>query len=167
MFTKLPGLAILAGFSASLMGCAAMTRKSTGELFIHGTEAELSASKFYLDGDPVTPSYHEYSASEVSRTSTTVTFSVTSLPAIHVGAGKQYSTLTIENASGEKKNVLIKRDLIGGYKGILYCDLFLTIGIGDVVDTYTDNLFGLPEIDMGVMAQPESNIYQIGVHGGN
>ncbi|MBW8888125.1 MAG: hypothetical protein JF616_10255 [Fibrobacteres bacterium] len=166
MLHRFFGLAVLAGLSASLLGCATMAKQHGKAIFLHGTEGELNAAKFYLDGNPVTWSYLQYSASEVSRTSTTVTYNVTSLPAIVVPTEKQYYTLSVQNGAGETKSVLLKRDLIGGYKFVLYIDLFMTMGIGDVVDTYSDNLFGLPELDMDKVASSQATQYEIGANHG-
>ncbi len=137
----------------SVSGCATAFNHP-GRLFLHG---DISGTQFAIDGKPVTPTEEQYSASEVSRTSTTVTYMVTYLPAVTVDPAVPYHTLTVDNGKAGRRDLLLKRDLIDGYQLVVYGDMLFTFGIGTLIDIYGDQLWGMPRLEMAdIMASPAS-----------
>ena len=72
-----------------------------------------------------------------------------------VSPQKQYHTLSIES-DGKRWNLLIKRD----YKlGFLILDMYISYGIGNIIDVVTSNIYGFPLIDMDqIMQSSNKNI---------
>jgi hypothetical protein len=133
-------------------GCATIMNGSSRPIFLHMSKADAERSTFAIDGKPVRWVYREYSRKLVSRTSTVDTYQVTYLPAIIVSSPAQYMTLTIDNPQrGGRRDVLIRRDLMGGYKLVLYLDMILTLGIGTMVDIYSGGLAGVNDVDVAAV----------------
>lgn len=125
------------------VACAAMSN-GPKKIFLHMSEAEAKDTKFWVDGTPASWSMEEFSRSEVSRGETMVTYSVMSVPAIVISdEPPAYSTLAIENPRFGHRDVLLRRDLMDGYKFLLWLDGYLTVGIGTLVDVlYPNGLYG-------------------------
>ncbi len=126
-------------------GCATILNNKQKTIFLHMSEQEARSTTFYLDGKPVAWHMKEYSAREVGRSSETVTFEVRSLPALTVTSPARYVTLAAEFADGTRDEIILKRDLMRGYKFYFYLN-YMTFGIGSLIDVFGEGLFGMEEV---------------------
>jgi len=145
----IPLALILSGlfFCLTFSSCATLVGLSHNGLspvFLHISTANLADASFYVDGQPESTKYVEYSRSQVSESAYYTTYNVISLPTLMIDPHKQYHTLTIKTKD-KQWNLLLKRD----YKlGFLVLDTYLTYGIGNIADVLTSNIYGFPELDL-------------------
>lgn len=147
MLKKAIRLLLLFGSPLLLGSCAFMSSafnyNAKSPVFIAISRADESRTTYSLDGQDVTPEMKLFRSSSTTNGYITTTVS-TYLPAILIRPDKQYHTLTIKNDMGTR-NVLLKRD----YKGaVLWLDMFLTCGVGNLVDIGTNAIFGYPMVDV-------------------
>lgn len=148
---RLLALALCLGIATP--GCATIVNGKKKTIFLHMSEDAARSTTFYLDGQRVDWHMKAYSSREVSRTSTTVTIETTYLPALTVTSPGRYVTLTAERASGRRDELLLKRDLMRGYKLFIYLN-WMTMGIGTLVDVMGEGLFGMEEVRVADEATP-------------
>jgi hypothetical protein len=136
----------------ALSSCAtigSLAHNGMSPVFLHISTENFAGASFYVDGKPESAPMTEYSRNQVSENAGYTTYEVISYPAIMVSPHSQYHTLTVE--SGDKKwNLLLKRD----YKlGFLVLDMYLTYGIGNIIDVVTSNIYGYPIVDVDQIMQ--------------
>lgn len=147
--------AMLLMLACTLNSCAFMSSafnyKAKSPIFLAINRSEAGSMSYLLDGKPVTADMRLYRSSSTTNGYVTTTIS-TYLPAILIRPDRQYHTLTLISSQGTK-NVLLKRD----YKGaVLWLDMFLTAGIGSVVDVGSNALFGYPLVDVSDVYNTQS-----------
>lgn len=125
-------------------GCATIINGKKKTIFLHMSEDAARETTFFLDGKQVDWQMKQYSAREVSRTSDTITYEVTYLPALTVSSPARYVALAIERG-GRREEMLLKRDLMRGYKFYIYLN-WMTFGVGTLVDVMGEGLFGMDEV---------------------
>ena len=140
-------LAVALGLVATTPGCATILNGKQKTIFLRMSEADAATTTFYLDGKQVPWKMTTYNVSETGRTSESVVYSVTSLPALTVTSPGRYVTLTADFGNGRREEVLLKRDLMKGYKFYLYLD-WMTFGIGTMIDIFGDGLYGMEEVQV-------------------
>lgn len=140
-------LALTLGLIVTTPGCATVLNSRQKTIFLRMSEADAAATTFYLDGKEVQWRMKTYNVRETGRTSQTVSYSVTSLPALTVTSPGRYVSLTADFGNGRREEILLKRDLMKGYKFYLYLD-WMTFGIGTLIDIHGDGLYGMEEVQV-------------------
>lgn len=128
-------------------GCATILNGNRKTIFLHMSEADATGTTFYLDGKPAPWSWRTYSMRETGRSGDVVYTQTTRLPALTVSSPARYVTLTAEFADGSRREILLKRDLMRGYKFYLRLD-YMTFGIGTLIDIYGSGLYGMNEVSV-------------------
>ena len=136
-------------FLSSCATVGSIVHNGLSPVFLHISQENFAGADFYIDGKPESAPMTEFSRSQVASNASYTTYEIISYPAIMVSPHNQYHTLTIESG-GKKWNLLLKRD----YKlGFLILDMYLTYGIGDVIDVVTSNIYGFPLVDVDQIMQ--------------
>jgi len=138
-------VAVALGLIISSSGCATIANRKQKTIFLHMSEDVARTTRFELDGKPAAWQMRAYSSREVSRTSTTVTIETRYLPALLVSSPGRYVTLAATFADGRREEILLKRDLMRGYKLFIYLN-WMTMGVGTLVDVFGEGLFGMEEV---------------------
>lgn len=129
-----------------LSSCATLLNNKKKSIFLHMSEDAARSTTFYLDGKQADWHMKLYSSREVSRTSTTVTYQDTYVPALTVPGDGRYVTLAAER-DGQREEILLKRSLMRGYKLYIYLN-WMTFGVGTLVDVYGEGLYGMEEVSL-------------------
>jgi hypothetical protein len=90
----------------------------------------------------------EYSRSLVSSGPNYNTYNVTTMPAINVKPRHQYYTLTIKNPRITTRDILLKRGKAMETKYWLLADMWLSAGLGVLIDVSNNSLLRLPPVDV-------------------
>lgn len=139
-------IAVALALVVTTPGCAAILNGKNKTIFLHMSEADAAGTTFYLDGKPTTWTMKTYSSRVTGRSGDVVFTEVTSLPALTVNSPARYVTVTAEFADGTRSELLLKKDLMRGYKLYLYLDMLLTYGIGTLIDVHGQGLYGINEV---------------------
>jgi hypothetical protein len=125
-----------------------LTTKGRTPIYLH-TDDDLKNFSFYVDGQLTSASSLLYKSREVSRSSTTVTYEQTYLPALAVSGKKAYMVLKIvNNVTKQEQEILLKSDLKEGAKLVMYFQGMMTAGVGNLLDLSTNSIYGWPEISI-------------------
>jgi hypothetical protein len=118
---------------------------SKSPVYLHITDA--NAYSFYVNGEKVPVNIIPYRFDRVSESYNSVTYNVTSLPALSVKANRAYVALRIvNNATGEAKQYILKSGLMVGSKFIIYFQGVFTMGLGNIIDFSTNSVYAWPEV---------------------
>jgi len=142
-------------------GCATLNRMSIGAdapIFIKISESELQQTEFFIDGKPIQWRMIEFNRTLVSSSPNSDTYSISTMPAINVRPKHQYYTLTIKNPRLNTKDILLKRGKAIETKYWLYADMWLSAGIGLLIDVSDNSLLRLSPVDVNDI-ESESSPY--------
>jgi hypothetical protein len=154
-------LFLLGVFLLSFCSCATLSKGRKKPVFLKMNKETENNTAFYIDGQKMDTKYVEYSRDIVSFSSNSTTYQVTMLPALMLRPNKKYYTLKIENPSGTKE-ILLKRDLMYGYKAMLVMDMYFTVGTGTLIDIFSNSLYGYPSINVeSLNASTQKQFYYV------